>query len=140
MPIKPKNKKLYPDNWQDIRERILQRANYECEGCGVKQYSVGHRDVTGKFWSIGEDWEFIHNNPPDMHPDFGDDPKQIKIVLTIAHLDHNPENCEDDNLKAWCQKCHNSYDAEHRVQTRKATAVQKQIDAGQQFLFGNDND
>ena len=33
-----------------------------------------------------------------------------KVVLTIAHLDHTPENC---------QKCHNSYDAPHRAETRR---------------------
>jgi len=42
-----------------------------------------------------------------------------KVVLTIAHLDHTPENCSEDNLKALCQKCHNSYDATHRAETRK---------------------
>jgi len=36
------------------------------------------------------------------------------VVLTIAHLDHTPENCDPDNLRAWCQKCHNSYDAKNR--------------------------
>jgi 5-methylcytosine-specific restriction endonuclease McrA len=34
-----------------------------------------------------------------------------KIVLTVAHLDHVPENCSDENLRAWCQRCHNQYDA-----------------------------
>jgi 5-methylcytosine-specific restriction endonuclease McrA len=38
-----------------------------------------------------------------------------KIVLTVAHLDHAPENCADDNLKAWCQRCHNRYDAPMRA-------------------------
>ena len=42
-----------------------------------------------------------------------------KVVLTIAHLDHTPENCSEENLKALCQKCHNSYDARHRAETRK---------------------
>lgn len=37
-----------------------------------------------------------------------------KVILTVAHLDHTPENCSDENLKAWCQKCHNSYDIKHR--------------------------
>jgi 5-methylcytosine-specific restriction endonuclease McrA len=41
------------------------------------------------------------------------------IVLTIAHMDHTPENCLPENLKALCQKCHNSYDAEHRAETRR---------------------
>lgn len=43
-----------------------------------------------------------------------------KVVLTIAHLDHVPEHCADDNLRAWCQRCHNRYDAAHRAAGRKA--------------------
>ena len=42
-----------------------------------------------------------------------------KVVLTIAHLDHTPENCDSHNLRAWCQKCHNSYDAPYRANNRK---------------------
>jgi 5-methylcytosine-specific restriction endonuclease McrA len=35
-------------------------------------------------------------------------PRGSKVVLTIAHLDHDPENWNvtDDRLKALCQKCH----------------------------------
>ena len=43
------------------------------------------------------------------------------IVLTIAHLDHVPENCADENLRAWCQRCHLRYDAEHHKQTAYRT-------------------
>ena len=42
-----------------------------------------------------------------------------KVVLTIAHLDHVPEHCDPDNLRALCQKCHNQYDAKHRAETRR---------------------
>jgi hypothetical protein len=38
----------------------------------------------------------------------------VRIVLTVAHLDHTPENCDPSNLRAWCQRCHNRYDAAHR--------------------------
>ena len=51
-----------------------------------------------------------------------------KVVLTVAHLDHTPENCADDNLKAWCQKCHNSYDAPERargIKERRRAAAAK---------------
>lgn len=44
-----------------------------------------------------------------------------RIVLTIAHLDHTPENCGDENLRAWCQRCHLRYDAEHHKQTAAST-------------------
>jgi 5-methylcytosine-specific restriction endonuclease McrA len=46
--------------------------------------------------------------------------------LTIAHLDHTPENCAAENLKALCQKCHNKYDAKHRAQTKKRFMYAKQ--------------
>ena len=38
-----------------------------------------------------------------------------KVVLTIAHLDHVPEHCEEANLAALCQKCHNGYDGPMRA-------------------------
>lgn len=44
-----------------------------------------------------------------------------KVILTIAHLDHTPENCDYENLRALCQKCHNNYDKDHRAETRKRT-------------------
>lgn len=40
------------------------------------------------------------------------------VVLTIAHLDHMPENCQRANLKAMCQRCHLVYDQEHHAETR----------------------
>jgi 5-methylcytosine-specific restriction endonuclease McrA len=53
-----------------------------------------------------------------------------KVVLTIAHLDHVPEHCGRENLRALCQRCHNRYDAKHRARTRKrfADAPQSELD------------
>lgn len=51
------------------------------------------------------------------HPETGS-----KVVLTVAHLDHQPENCADDNLRAWCQRCHNVYDAPMRRAGREKRA------------------
>lgn len=99
MPIKPENKSRYPKNWKQIRERILQRADNRCEFCGVENHTYRYNPKTGK---------------------------DAYIVLTIAHLDHTPENCSDDNLRALCQRCHNRYDAEHRKQTRKGNSATKQ--------------
>jgi hypothetical protein len=50
------------------------------------------------------------------------DPRTFtKVVLTVAHLDHTPENCHPNNLKAMCQRCHLAYDAQHHAQTRYET-------------------
>jgi hypothetical protein len=43
------------------------------------------------------------------------------VVLTTAHLDHTPENCEAENLRSMCQGCHLHYDREHHAQTAYAT-------------------
>jgi predicted nucleic-acid-binding Zn-ribbon protein len=122
MPIKPENKDRYPSNWKQISERIrFGRAGNRCEACGVKNYESGYRDLTGKFWTVQEIMDLLDNTGYDIfchelsHVD--PDDKVIKIVLTVAHLDHTPENCEDSNLKAMCQKCHNNYDRAHRNQT-----------------------
>lgn len=41
------------------------------------------------------------------------------VVLTCAHLDHDPANVEDGNLRAWCEQCHNAYDAPVRAANRR---------------------
>lgn len=92
MPIRPKNRDRYPKEWKQIRARILERAHNRCEFCGVENHTMRLNEKTGK---------------------------EARIVLTIAHLDHTPENSDPENLRALCQKCHNTYDAQHRKETRK---------------------
>ena len=53
------------------------------------------------------EWCPAENGKP--HPVTGS-----RVVLTVAHLDHTPENIADENLKALCQRCHNRYDAPMR--------------------------
>lgn len=48
----------------------------------------------------------------------------VRIVLTIAHLDHQPEHSDDENLRAYCQRCHLLHDLDHHkanaAKTRRA--------------------
>jgi 5-methylcytosine-specific restriction endonuclease McrA len=95
MPIKPENKKLYPENWKQISKRIrFERAKNKCEVCGAENYRP--------------------------HPETGS-----RVVLTVAHLDHDPQNNKEDNLKAMCQRCHLKYDTGHHAKTRRATRNKK---------------
>jgi 5-methylcytosine-specific restriction endonuclease McrA len=48
-----------------------------------------------------------------------------KVVLTTAHLDHNPRNNKRENLLALCQRCHNRIDRHHRKATRNKTRRDK---------------
>ena len=56
------------------------------------------------------------------------------VVLTVAHLDHQPENCDPGNLRAMCQGCHLRYDADHHSQTRAQTKRDQQSESGQMEL------
>lgn len=96
MPIKPENRRRYPRDWQQIRFRVLRRAQYRCEGSPVYPDC---RAVQG-----------------ETHPVTGS-----RVVLTIAHLDHTPEHCAETNLRALCQRCHLAYDHEHHQRTAYAT-------------------
>lgn len=98
VPIKPENKARYPDDWDEISNRIrFERAGGICECRGECKVHAG--------WCAA-----IHGQ---AHPVTGS-----KVVLTTAHLDHMPENCDDDNLLAMCQRCHLAYDAKHHAETR----------------------
>lgn len=132
MPIKPENRHRYPKDWPQIRERILARAGHRCEhpGCLARQYSIGiwHRPDGGAHqWA--EQYE-----PPATYAEartiaaeawwevqhLGGDKLTI-IVLTIAHLDHQPENCDEDNLRALCQRHHLAHDHAHHQANAAAT-------------------
>ena len=89
MPISPENKGLYPKNWKQISQQI--RTERAESKC-----------------------EFCGAQNGQPHPTTGS-----TVVLTVAHLDHNPTNNNFDNLAALCQRCHNIYDGPHRARSRK---------------------
>jgi hypothetical protein len=119
MPIKPENRRRYPANWPEIRERIRARSGNRCEWCGVENWAVGYREDDGRFVMLGR-------SPIEaaMACDAAEDDgrKVIRIVLTVAHVyDHNPENCADDNLAHLCQRCHNRHDKDMRQRNAATT-------------------
>jgi len=120
--IMPIDYKKYPTNWKtEIRPRILERANNCCETCNVPNYSIIYRPD-------GEKWELA----PEGHQADAmvlDGVKFIKIILTIAHLDHDETNFDvkDDRLKAMCQRCHLRYDAPEKARRRAAKKNVNQV-------------
>lgn len=146
MPIKPENRCLYPPDWQGVRMRILRRAGYRCEhpGCMARQYSVGWWivDPNTQAWRWSPAWG-QNDNPRTYnearqvaaeldHSRSEEGPKPIVIVLTIAHLDHDPTNNSDDNLRAMCQRHHLAHDHDHHRANAQATRRAK---AGTAELF-----
>lgn len=101
MPIRPENRARYPKDWKAVSLTIRQRAGWQCECEG--ECDTGHgpcrctAEQGGSTMSGG------------------------RVVLTVAHLDHQPEHCDPSNLKAMCQRCHLAYDREHHAQTAART-------------------
>lgn len=130
----PIDYKKYPANWKsEIRPRILERACNKCEVCGVPN---GIEIIRGLYNGI-ECYQDIDSNiyisDTSEYVDYAElgilqgNDKVIKVVLTIAHLDHDTTNNSADNLKAMCQKCHLRYDAEQHAKTRKENSNKNQI-------------
>lgn len=127
-PIRPENLARYPAEWPEIRARIRDRAKNRCELCAVKNFSIGGRDSRGNFHPLFQ----RHEDAAAAHKLLGtrawcgsDGPELLlhifRIVCTVAHLDHTPENCSDDNLRFWCQRCHLHYDRVHHSETAYQT-------------------
>jgi len=120
----PIDYKKYPVNWlNEIRPRIMKRANNTCEfdGCDFKHgeivWAVKYRGKTQKWYRNFDEAE--KHEPKSFEIKNGmviPNPKLVKVVLTIAHLDHDETNHEvsDDRLKAACQLCHLRYDAKEK--------------------------
>ena len=58
--------------------------------------------------------------------------KGSRVILAVAHMDHRPENRDEDNLVALCRKRHNTHDEPKHAANRKHNALR---DAGQLRLW-----
>lgn len=113
MPINYRN--YHPYFKQISRFVRLIRAQGKCEGCGIANYTVQEwldnqvRYLT-HFDTVQEARRFARREGM-QHVRFKDQGVWFTvIVLTTAHLDHNIENNDLDNLKALCQRCHLFHD------------------------------
>lgn len=136
MPIKPEYRARYPANWKAIRARIPERAGHCCEQCKVSNGAVAVRgigDDEGTFQLFDGDGEVYDADTDECtgrrRASGYTAGRMSRIGLTIAHLDHVPENCAPPNLKALCQLHHLKYDAAHHAETARQTRrARKAID------------
>lgn len=130
MPIRPENKDRYPKNWKsEIVPRIRERSGNRCEctgQCGIEhghsycteldeidRCGIANGDVS---YMVDGRWQVCLESEAgdEMERRNGKVYRAVRIVLTVAHLNHQPEDCADDNLLHMCQGCHNRYDAPMR--------------------------
>lgn len=79
----------YPADWKRIAFEKKQACGWVCQRCGKQCRKPGE--------------------PFDTH----------RRTLTVAHLNHTPEDCRAENLCAMCAPCHLRYDARQHAETRR---------------------
>jgi 5-methylcytosine-specific restriction endonuclease McrA len=85
----------YPSNWEEISLGVKEQADWRCQYCQRQCQRPGE--------SLEQLRQRIGKAKPRQY------------LLTVAHLDQNPGNCEEDNLKALCTVCHLRYDRQFRA-------------------------
>lgn len=175
MPIADDIKQFYPDDWGEIRERVLERAanretteaghpmppvdGSKCEWCGkpdgmymyvypdgvwslATEVGRGPDSLWEGFDEYGQGEPYILLYGPEGEPKGGDyachfcepaEPREITVVLTVAHLDQDPRGDDIERLRALCQRCHLTYDnrPEQRAKRERIYAELR----GQRTLF-----
>lgn len=147
MPVSRQRQLAYPGGslrspeWLAIRAKVLEWNSNACAICRVpngQKIARGTGKDKGTFLYMGEQicvpWSMAHrtrfsyldirdeNNGAYLDEGmdgFFEHNGYIKIVLTIAHLDHDPTNNDPSNMAALCQLHHNRHDAKHRAATRR---------------------
>lgn len=117
MPMKKENRSRYPINWPSISHRIrFLRAKGRCECLGECGRPHDNFHMKGKEGTLDQRTErctAVHGREAPFTGSL--------VVLTVAHLNHRPHDCRDENLAAFCQRCHLAYDAEHHKANAAAT-------------------
>lgn len=133
MPIKPENMARYPGGsikspeWRAIRKRIGERSGWRCETCGAPHMTIVARGSYG-----GRDAYMIVDTGEVFDAETGlkmavmklssfGAYRVLKIVLTVAHLNHDETCNEDGNLAHLCQRHHLRLDAKHHQRNAART-------------------
>ena len=130
----PVNYNDYPPNWKtEIRPRILERAKNCCEICSVPNHKLilrgtyngieVYQDDDGTIFDANTSEALWSDYVGEVHPTNN----FVKVVLTIAHLEHDITKNEDKDLKALCQRCHNRLDVPFRKANRIKNKGQLQL-------------
>lgn len=122
MPIRRTLKPLYPADWSEVSHRIrFVRAGGRCERCGRPHGQMVYALPDGRWYDaqVGH-WRGCAGAPV-YAPSRNDviELRLVRVILTTAHLRHDPTRNADSDLAALCSRCHMIHDRpHHRVQRR----------------------
>lgn len=133
MPIKPENLAKYPGGsikspeWRAVRERIGQRSGWRCETCSAPHMTIVARGSYG-----GRDAYMVIDTGDVFDAETGlkmasmklsafGAYRVLKIVLTVAHKNHDETDNRPENLAHLCQRHHLRLDAKHHARNAART-------------------
>lgn len=134
MPIRPENKSRYPDDWKQISEAVRERAGHRCEWCGKPNRRIVVCSAGGRWFDLDAGYwrdRFGGYIPLAKQPEVSEQ-RSVFVVLTVAHLNHTPEDSRPENLRGLCQACHLRYDAPHKAKMRRLRSNQTVLPFGKQ--------
>ncbi len=120
----PWDRKLYPKDWDTIAYWIKRKANWTCQDCGRPCRRPGETvgDLDARLREDGhEEWLSVLRTAETGFEVMGVD-KPGQFVLTVAHLNHRPEDCRPENLRALCAPCHCRMDLKAMATKRRLKA------------------
>jgi len=143
MPISPEDRARYPADWPRISLEIRRRAGNRCEcggQCGDHLGRCGAPHRTSIVRHSANPWQW--RTMLELTEAYGCglpgapwDGRPVRVILTTAHLDHTPENCDPLNLLSMCQRCHLVYDRAQHAGSRRRNRDKRN---GQASLWSDD--
>ena len=138
----------YPAHWKQFSEYVrFERAQNKCEQCNAPNNTVIERGYLGELpiWFDGNGGTFCAKSGEYLgtfHSYDLDKLRVSRIVLTVAHLDHEGGICDckqiygfkcakPSHCLALCQSCHLSLDRPHHLKVQAENrAIKKDAQRG----------
>jgi hypothetical protein len=136
MPIRPELRPLYPSDWREMSSRVrLQIAQGKCQRCGRPHLTRLRCLPDGRWFDEQAATWRDRQGRPARWPNLVEATRfrTTRVVLAAAHLDSDPTNNRQKNLRALCQRCHLLHDLSHHLTQRWITYRRRSAD-GDLFL------
>lgn len=130
----PCNYADYHPDWKSIVRQIKDQAGDRCEFCGAPNGSDIVRNKSGGWMRVDDLSRMKWRSVWDWLGTFPTFPDEVRIVLTVAHLCHDPSCYDPTHLRALCQSCHLRHDAKHHARNAAETRRRRRIEAGQAVM------